>query len=229
MKTGGPARQRKTSISQNNNGEIEESLATIGDSLDIKTRLDSSHSATTRTTHSPNQTRLTPIKVIETFAKLRFGNNNQILFNIHCQIQILLNYFRQKCDGFNFMEEMNVDLSDDQIVIDVADTDGNIKNIHDKTIQTKFASDYLLPRDVYILIEIKSNTVVPLLKQSEYLTNSFIKKIAPPQTSKTKKGNSSSTSTAAAAATTSKTLNLNQEQPKSSTNTFSNNNKQQRK
>ena len=87
----------------------------------------------------------------------------------------MTNYF------FNYCKEVN--LTRDQI--DLADLNAHLKGLKEKTVNTKLASEFLHPRETYILVDVKPTDIknyyiiTPLLYNSDLLTTSFLNKLQP--------------------------------------------------
>jgi hypothetical protein len=80
------------------------------------------------------------------FARLKYGNNVELIFNLNCQIKYLLEYFYLKLTQSVHVESLKEDL-------DVTDVDGNLKYL--KGNNFRLASEYLNPRELYILVDSK--------------------------------------------------------------------------
>ena len=87
-----------------------------------------------------------------------------------------MEYFVEKCTSIKFVKED----------VDLADVEGEVKNINrDKFMLSKFASLYLDPRMIYVLVEIRQTdnknypNIVPLLENSEILNANFVSKLSP--------------------------------------------------
>lgn len=80
--------------------------------------------------------------------------------------------------------------------IDLADLSAHIKGIREKSVQNRLATEFLTPREVYILVDVKSTDiknyyiVTPLLNNPEILTTSYLNKLQPKLPKNTKKDSS---------------------------------------
>lgn len=84
------------------------------------------------------------------FAKLRYGKNEEMIFNITCQVQNIINFFRRKCR----------DLFTGNETLDLVDKDGNLKNLRLVSNQSKLASEFLNPRETYILVDVRPVSIL---------------------------------------------------------------------
>lgn len=80
--------------------------------------------------------------------------------------------------------------------IDLADLTAHIKGIREKSVQNRLATEFLTPREVYILVDVKSTDiknyyiVTPLLNNPDILTASYLNKLQPKLPKNTKKDSS---------------------------------------
>ncbi|CAF0868251.1 unnamed protein product [Brachionus calyciflorus] len=110
--------------------------------------------------------------LIGKFAILKYGNNKELIFNTECKARHLLDYFYKACSDTVTSQ-----------VIDIVDIEGNLKELRE--FKNEFCSNILQSRQIYILVEIKTakfrhhstDTLRPLLFDSELLTEKFYKKI----------------------------------------------------
>lgn len=115
--------------------------------------------------HKSNEAQV-PLTIAK-FAKLNYGDNKELIFNVNCQVQFLMDYFRLKCK--DVIKDCEFDL---------ADLDGNVKNLREKSARTKLAIEYIKPRETVILVEIKQLKADPLLFNSDLINAHFLKKIS---------------------------------------------------
>jgi hypothetical protein len=94
------------------------------------------------TTNSHHHT--TPSK--DKFARLKYGNNNELIFNLNCQIKYLVEFFYSKLKQTVHVESSKQDL-------DVTDVDGTLKYL--KGNHFRLGSEFLNPRELYILVDSK--------------------------------------------------------------------------
>ena len=122
------------------------------------------------------------------YARLRYGNNQELLFNIESQVSktvlilhwimsylnilfslkvtYLLNFFMQKCK----CEKLKIER------LDLADINGELMNLRSNEKRNSYASKILTPRSIYILVQVKENIVTPILRNSDLLTPLFLEK-----------------------------------------------------
>ena len=108
------------------------------------------------------------------FFKLKFGFNEEMLFNSNCYTQVLIENIKKRCK-----------LESDQ-TIDLADEYANIKGLIDQS-PTEYASSLLQPRYSYILVQVKSSvdertgdvakTYSPLLEGLEITNPEFLARL----------------------------------------------------
>ncbi|RNA20220.1 hypothetical protein BpHYR1_019546 [Brachionus plicatilis] len=112
--------------------------------------------------------------LIGKFARLKYGDDLELIFNIDCQVQNVFDYFRRNCS--KIIQEGQV--------IDVVDLNGNMMNLREN--MNDFCSLKLNARQTYILVAVttsqirnhKTDKIQALLYQSELLTNEFLKKVS---------------------------------------------------
>ena len=108
------------------------------------------------------------------FFILKYGNNEEMLFNSNCRIRVLLENIKKRCK-----------LASDTI-IDVADEKANVMGLSEQP-DMKYASLVLQPRQSYILIQVTLSvrekmkdvrkTYIPLLKSKEENSVEFLEKL----------------------------------------------------
>ncbi|PVD32780.1 hypothetical protein C0Q70_08226 [Pomacea canaliculata] len=76
----------------------------------------------------------------QSFIIVKYGDNEEAIFNPWCSTHTLLEWIRRKCK------------CDDSIVLDLVDLEGQIKNL--STGADDYACDYVTPRETYILIRV---------------------------------------------------------------------------
>ncbi|XP_033627961.1 uncharacterized protein CXorf65 homolog [Asterias rubens] len=77
-----------------------------------------------------------------TFITVKFGDNDQRIFNPYCNCLILLECIRNKC---------NID--DENVILDLSDASGNVKRLADNL--QSYANVYLDGRETYWLIKVE--------------------------------------------------------------------------
>lgn len=110
------------------------------------------------------------------FARLRYGQNKELIFNIQSQILFLLDYFERVCQTSNVARSS----------LDVVDSNGQLQNLRQTEVQFEYASKILKPRDTYILVCVELGTpdvegfptVNVLLSDSELLTPKFLARVS---------------------------------------------------
>ncbi|XP_013417287.1 uncharacterized protein LOC106178588 [Lingula anatina] len=103
------------------------------------------------------------------YITVRFGDQEQALFNPHCRIISLVNEIKAKCR----CEDVDIDLCDES---------GNVKHLGHQA-QFKFASDLLVDRETYILIKVERKDgdpqYLPLLQaDDETLSEAFFARLS---------------------------------------------------
>ncbi|XP_035691127.1 uncharacterized protein LOC118426019 [Branchiostoma floridae] len=87
---------------------------------------------------------------VQYFITVKYGDNQTEIFNPHCKSQLLLKCIKQKC---------RCELLDHDAVIDLADDQGNVKNLSESQTISTYANDVLEPRGVYFLIKVIKSEV----------------------------------------------------------------------
>nr|XP_060643429.1 uncharacterized protein CXorf65 homolog [Anolis sagrei ordinatus]XP_060643430.1 uncharacterized protein CXorf65 homolog [Anolis sagrei ordinatus]XP_060643432.1 uncharacterized protein CXorf65 homolog [Anolis sagrei ordinatus] len=105
------------------------------------------------------------------FITVLHGEHKADIFNIHCQVQILLDGIKRRCG------------CEDEEEIDLADESGQVKNL----LQNKHhsAAELLGERETYVLLGIATNNerpseagFIPLLKDEIIINSRFLAKLA---------------------------------------------------
>ncbi|CAH1232659.1 C22orf15 [Branchiostoma lanceolatum] len=87
---------------------------------------------------------------VQYFITVKYGDNQTEIFNPHCKSTLLLKCIKQKC---------KCELLDHDTVIDLADDQGNVKNLSENQTLATYANDVLEPRGVYFLIKVIKSEV----------------------------------------------------------------------
>jgi len=87
----------------------------------------------------------------------------------------LLSFFNEKCS-----DDLKLN-SESEEVIDLVDSDGQNKNISDRSIKNKNASLFIQPRKTYVLAKVKQNEknetlTVPLIENKDIIKNPILTK-----------------------------------------------------
>ena len=108
------------------------------------------------------------------FFKLKFGYNEEMLFNSYCYTQSLIESIRKRCE------------LEPNLIIDLADEYANIKGISEQPA-TEYASSVLQPRCSYVLVQVKLSidertgdvikTYSPLLEDLEKTNPEFLARL----------------------------------------------------
>lgn len=77
----------------------------------------------------------------QSFIIVKYGDDQEAIFNPWCSTHTLLEWIRRKCQCEN------------DIVIDLVDLEGQVKNLASGT--EEYASDYVTARETYILIRVE--------------------------------------------------------------------------
>jgi hypothetical protein len=71
-------------------------------------------------------------------------------------------------------------------IIDLCDTDGNLLNVRDESIKTRYGITVFQPRKMYVLIEVKPPNdedktfrFIPLLNNPDIITDGFLNNLSP--------------------------------------------------
>lgn len=88
----------------------------------------------------------------QSFIIVKYGDNEEAIFNTWCSTHTLIEWIRRKCK------------CDEDIILDLVDLDGQVKNLASGT--EEYASDYVTGRETYILIRVE--------KQSDNGQNKYV-------------------------------------------------------
>ncbi|XP_076434852.1 uncharacterized protein CXorf65 homolog [Babylonia areolata] len=76
----------------------------------------------------------------QSFIIVKYGDNQEAIFNPWCSSHTLLEWIRRKCQ------------CDEDIILDLVDLEGQVRNLPSST--EEYASDYVTGRETYILIRV---------------------------------------------------------------------------
>ncbi|KAL8604668.1 hypothetical protein ACOMHN_013448 [Nucella lapillus] len=76
----------------------------------------------------------------QSFIIVKYGDNQEAIFNPWCSSHTLLEWIRRKCH------------CDEDIILDLVDLEGQVRNLPSST--EEYASDYVTGRETYILIRV---------------------------------------------------------------------------
>ncbi|XP_048761935.1 uncharacterized protein LOC125670666 isoform X1 [Ostrea edulis] len=77
----------------------------------------------------------------QSFIRVKYGDNQEAIFNPWCSSYTLMEWIRKKCNCEN------------DILIDLVDMDGQVKNLSART--KEYASEVVNPRETYVLIRVE--------------------------------------------------------------------------
>eukprot|EP00058_Branchiostoma_floridae_P009350 XP_002594838.1 hypothetical protein BRAFLDRAFT_86005 [Branchiostoma floridae] len=102
---------------------------------------------------------------VQYFITVKYGDNQTEIFNPHCKSQLLLKCIKQKCrcelldhDEYHPLL-IGACMRSFSAVIDLADDQGNVKNLSESQTISTYANDVLEPRGVYFLIKVIKSEV----------------------------------------------------------------------
>ncbi|XP_028513957.1 uncharacterized protein CXorf65 homolog isoform X2 [Exaiptasia diaphana] len=80
------------------------------------------------------------------FIVVRYGENEQSLFNLNCRTRVLYENIKERCD------------CDSEDCIDLADENGVLKGFPDRLTENEYGCEFLTSRASYILLQIHFTT-----------------------------------------------------------------------
>ncbi|KAK7483711.1 hypothetical protein BaRGS_00025032 [Batillaria attramentaria] len=105
----------------------------------------------------------------QSFIIVKYGDNQEAIFNPWCTTHTLLEWIRRKCH------------CDEDIILDLVDLEGQVKNLSSSS--EEYASDFVTARETYILIKVdkqgenEPNRYVSLLNNLDELNPDLMVKL----------------------------------------------------
>ncbi len=105
----------------------------------------------------------------------KISGRYNFLFISLIKIKFLLLNMKERCG-----------IPEKERVVDLCDIDGNLLNVRDELMKNQYGTGVFQPRQLYVLIEVKPSTeeerttrFVPLLNNSEIITDEFLHNLSP--------------------------------------------------